>query len=65
MTHNLPRWLIELLSNTFSEKEMQIIDRYWYTYNQISLTNSSQEQLVAAARSILKISSLCHGLLDV
>ena len=62
---NLPRWLHEMLSKKFSEKEMRIIDKHWFTYNEMSLSNSTQGQLVAGARNILKISGLCHGFTDV
>ncbi len=58
---NLPRWLHEMLSKKFSEKEMLVIDKHWFTYNEMSLGNSTQGQLVAGARNILKIVGLCHG----
>ena len=58
---NLPRSVYDLLAAKFSEKDMLVIDKHWFTYNQISLTNSTSGQLVYAARNILKIVGLCHG----
>lgn len=50
---NVPRWLVLFFSEYFNGAQVRVIINNWYRYSQISLSNSSREQLIAEARSIL------------
>lgn len=50
---NLPQWVHELLAKKFTAEEMVIIDAQWWTYNCISLSNSSKVELIRAAKTVL------------
>lgn len=54
---NLPNWLLTKLSSEFSPEELTKIDKNWYRFNQISLSNSEEWELRMAARITLKFSA--------
>lgn len=51
----LPRWLILFFSETFTGSQVDIINQNWHRYSQVSLSNSTREELLAEARTILSM----------
>jgi hypothetical protein len=45
---NLPRFMLEFFGEIFTGAQVQKLDQNWYRY-------SSREQLIAEARSILRL----------
>ena len=54
---NVPRWLLVFFSDFFNGHQIEIIDKNWYRYSQLSISNSSREELLAEARNILSLES--------
>lgn len=52
---NLPRWILSFFSDIFTGAQVKVIDQNWYRYSQMSLSNSSREELIFQARCILRI----------
>lgn len=52
---NLPRFMLEFFGDIFTGAQVKVIDQNWYRYSQLSLSNSSREDLIAEARSILSL----------
>jgi hypothetical protein len=53
---NLPRWIVLFLSEFFSGTQVDIINKNWYNFSQLSLSNSSREELLLQAKIILSLS---------
>lgn len=52
---NIPRWLVMFLSENFTGAQVEIIANNWYKFTEISLSNSSREQLLAEAKVVLTL----------
>ena len=52
---NLPKFLIAFFQEEFNGAQVAVINANWYRYTSISLSNSSREELLAEARSILAL----------
>jgi len=52
---NIPSWFVSFLEDHFTANQVAVIAGNWYRYNQISLGNSTREELLGAARAILTI----------
>lgn len=52
----LPKWVFDMLSTKFSEEQMKLIDTNWYTFSEISFSNSTSRELFSEARMVLKLS---------
>ena len=52
---NLPKFLIAFFHEEFNGAQVDVLNANWYRYTAISLSNSSREQLLAEARSILTL----------
>jgi hypothetical protein len=52
---NLPRFMLEFFGEIFTGAQVQKLDQNWYRYSQLSLSNSSREDLIAEARCILRL----------
>ena len=50
---NLPKFLIAFFQEEFNGAQVAVINANWHRYTSISLSNSSREELLAEARSIL------------
>lgn len=49
----VPKFVVDILSKKFSAEQVNLIADNWYTYSQISLTNSSEFELILQGHSIL------------
>ena len=49
----LPAYVHELLSKKFTVAEMKVIDENWDSYIQMSFGNSTERQLIKAAKTVL------------
>lgn len=57
---NLPTWLLQFFGEYFNGAQVRAIDSNWYRYNQLSLSNSSREELLFAARCTLQFSGVAR-----
>lgn len=54
---SLPRWVILFFSDFFNGAQIETINRNWHRFSQMSLSNSSREELLREARTILALSN--------
>ena len=52
---NIPEWLVQFFSETFTGAQVEIINQNWWKFSQMSLSNSTREELLSQARIILSI----------
>lgn len=55
--NGLPRWAIMFFSDFFNGGQLQVINNNWYRFSQLSLGNSSREELLREARTILVLTN--------
>lgn len=56
--NSLPRWVILFFSDFFNGSQVETINRNWHRFSQLSLSNSSREELLREARAILALTEI-------
>ena len=52
-TRNLPQFVIDILNKNFTKEEVITIDKNWYTFSQMSFSNSAEFEFIIQGKSIL------------
>jgi hypothetical protein len=52
---SLPKFVVEILNKKFTPAEVELITKNWYTYSQMSLTNSFESEFLRQGQAILAI----------